>query len=236
MVKAVQAPEHSLSPMRTWQMDTLATLRSSLPNAEVAPYGSVLEPDSLDSWSDLDVAVRTSSVVDLESVLGARIWASQTARDAEWQVIRLVLDDGRRVDLKIAGAEAEVPAPASDNEVRFDAALAAVRFGRGNDLIGLHLVLGILRESLVHRMVAADRQVDCIHHRHATAQDAHAADVAALLRAPLGPATTRGAYELYGASRAEVDPDFVAATEGLDAVITRGTEDVGEALRCRSTS
>lgn len=221
-MKAVQGPEHSLSPMRTWQMDTLATLRSGLPNAEVAPYGSVLEPDSLDSWSDLDVAVRTTSIVDLESVLGARIWASQTARDAEWQVIRLVLDDGRRVDLKISGAEAILPVPASDNQIRFDAALAAARCGRGNDLMGSHLVLGILRESLVHRMVAADRQEGRTHHRHATVQDAHAADVAALLRAPLGPATARGAYELYCTSRAEVDPDFIPAPEGLDAVITRG--------------
>lgn len=216
--------------MRRWQIDSLAELRGGFPGAEVTPYGSVVEPDSLDSWSDLDVAVRMTSVVDLESVLGARIWASQTARDAEWQVIRLVLDDGRRVDLKIAGAEADVPVLASDNEVRFDAALAAVRFGRGNDLIGLHLVLGILGESLVHRMVAADRQEGRTHHRHATAQDVHAADVTALLRAPLGPATARGAYELYCASRAEVDPDFVAATEGLDAVITRGTEGVGEGM------
>lgn len=208
--------------MRRWQIDSLAELRRRLPDAEVTPYGSVLEPTSLDSWSDLDVAIRTTSVVDLESVLGARIWASQTARDAEWQVIRLVLDDGRRVDLKIAGAEAGVPAPASDNEVRFDAALAAARFGRGNDLIGLHLVLGILRESLVHRMVAADRREGRTHHRHATVQDAHAADVAALLRAPLGPATSRGAYELCCASRSEVDPDFMPALEGLDAVITRG--------------
>ncbi|MGP9683623.1 hypothetical protein [Brachybacterium sp. AOP3-A1-3] len=216
--------------MRSWQIDSLAQLRRGLPDAEVTPYGSVLEPDSLDSWSDLDVAVRTTSVVDLESVLGARIWASQTARDAEWQVIRLVLEDGRRVDLTITGAEADVPAPAADNEVRFDAALAAARFGRGSDLIGLHLVLGILRESLVHRMVAADRREGRTHHRHATAQDAHTADVAALLRAPLGPATARGAYELYCACRAEVDPDFVAATEGLDAVITRGTEEIGEGL------
>lgn len=200
--------------MRRWQIDSLAELCRGLPDAEVTPYGSVVEPDSLDSWSDLDVAVRTTSVVDLGSVLGARIWASQTARDADRQVIRLVLEDGRRIDLTITGAEADVPAPASDNEVRFDAALAAARFGRGNDLIGLHLVLGILRESLVHRMVAADRREGRTHHRHATAQDAHAADVAALLRAPLGPATSRGAYELYSASRAEVDQEFVAAPEG----------------------
>lgn len=200
--------------MRRWQIESLAELRRRLSGAEVTPYGSVLEPGSLDSWSDLDVAVRTDTVVDLETVLGARIWASQTVRDAEWQVIRLVLDDGRRVDLKVAGADAIVPVPASDNQIRFDAALAAARFGRGNDLIGLHLVLGILRESLVHRMVAADRREGRTHHRHATAQDAHAADVAALLRAPLGPATSRGAYELYSASRAEVDPEFVAAPEG----------------------
>lgn len=220
-MKAAEGRDHSLSPMRTWQMGTLATLRSSLPNAEVAPYGSALEPDSMDSWSDLDVAVRTTSVLDLESALGSRIWASQSGRDAQWQVIRLVLEDGRRVDLKVAGPKADLPVPAPDNEVRFDAVLAAVKFGRGNDLIGLHLVLGILREALVHRMVAADRQEGRTHHRRATAQDAHAADVADLLRAPLGTATARGAYELYGASRAEVDPEFVAAPAGLDAVLTR---------------
>lgn len=208
--------------MRRWQIESLAELRRRLSGAEVTPYGSVLEPGSLDSWSDLDVAVRTDTVVDLETVLGARIWASQTVRDAEWQVIRLVLDDGRRVDLKVAGADAIVPVPASDNQIRFDAALAAARFGRGNDLIGLHLVLGILRESLVHRMVTADRREGSTHHRYATAKDAHAADVAALLCAPLGPTTACAAYELYCASRAEVDPDFMPALAGLDAVITRG--------------
>ncbi len=205
-----------------WQDASLAALRRNLPEAEVEPYGSVLVPASMDSWSDLDVSVRAGETFHLETALGSRIWAYQAVQDERQQVVRTVLEDGRRIDLGVTGAEVLLPEPPEDNAVRFDAALAAVRFGRGSDLIGLHLVLGIFRESLVHRMLAADRSASTTHHRTATDEDRRAADGLSLLSSPLAPATARAVYDHYGAVRAEVDPTFLPSPGGLEAVIARG--------------
>ena len=213
--------------MSMWQADTLSTLREALPDAEIEVYGSMLEPASTDSWSDLDVMVRVTSPVSLEAALGAPLWAWQSVQDGDEHVVRAVLDDGRRVDLTITGAEGLLPDQPADNDIRFDATLAAVKFGRGSHLIGLHLTLGIIRESLVQWMVAADRQEGTAQHPHATALDDRAVDELSLLRVPAGPATARAAYEHYCAARAAVEPGFVSGLEGLDAMIVRGSGRAG---------
>lgn len=207
----------------TWQAQTLAALRKALPDADVEPYGSVLDPSSVDSWSDLDVTLRALAPVDLERLLGASIWAYQSTHDAGEHVVRAVLEDGRRIDLTVVGAEAVLPPAPVDDDVRFDAALAAVHFGRGRDLIGLHLILGILREALVQRMVAADHLEGTTHHRRATVQDGRASAGLALLDSDLGPWTAQAAYAHYCRTRTEVQPEFAPAPDGLGAVIARGS-------------
>ncbi|GGL07909.1 hypothetical protein GCM10009769_27620 [Curtobacterium luteum] len=44
--------------------------------------------------------------------------------------------------LAVRGAMLTLPQPPIDNAVRFDLTLAATRFGRGANAIGLHLTLG----------------------------------------------------------------------------------------------
>ena len=114
------------------------------------------------------------------------------------------------------------PHPPTDNAVRFDAALAAARFGRGCHLIGLHLTLGVIREALVHRMVAADRAVGTTHHRSETRYDADTPLALEALAEPLGPQTALDAYELYGAWRSATEAGYTADPVGLQAVIDRG--------------
>ena len=51
--------------------------------------------------------------------------------------MRVVLVDGRRVDLVVEGGRVRVPALAADNDIRILAALATAKLAR-DDHIGLH--------------------------------------------------------------------------------------------------
>ncbi len=86
--------------------------------------------------------------------------------------------------------------------MRFDLALAATRFGRGADLIGLHLVLGVVRSTLELWMAVEDRRTGTTHHRSGSATDAAAARALAALAGPLGPATVLQAAARYDEARA----------------------------------
>ena len=136
--------------------------------------------------------------------------------------MRLVFRDGRRVDALVTGTHRlALPEPACDNPVRFDAALAASRIGRGSDLIGLHLVLGILREALVQLMLIADRDTGTNHRRLGTRHDAHAAEAAAIAARRLRPETALEACELYARWRGELEPTYRADWSGLRKVLER---------------
>ncbi|WP_420366008.1 nucleotidyltransferase domain-containing protein [Curtobacterium sp. L3-7] len=204
--------------MATWQAELFERLRAALPDGSVRAYGSLVDGD-LDEWSDLDVEVSTSEHIDIERLLDTRLWAWQQSVAEDGQVLRLVTRDGRRLDLTITGPAVVLPEPPIDNAVRFDAALAATRLGRGNLLIGLHLVLGIGREALVESMRAADLAAGTVHHRVATPFDARAAEVAALTSDRLEPETALRAYELYGARRSERDSGYAPDPAGLVALI-----------------
>ncbi|WP_323188816.1 acetyltransferase [Brachybacterium halotolerans] len=206
-----------------WQLRTLSDLRAALPGAEVEAYGSATDPASLDAWSDLDVRIRTDAPVDVAAALGAPIWTFQHSTTEERTVVRTVLADGRAVDLSILEGSAVLPEPPSDAAVRFDAALAATRFGRGNELIGLHLTLGVLRETLVQGMLLADRSEGTDHHRFATGEDARARDVLRALQGPLTPWTALEAFSHFAARLREVDPSYRPDATGLEALIRRGT-------------
>lgn len=208
--------------MTGWQQDLLEHLVSVLPVESVSAYGSVTRAGDLDRWSDLDVRVRMRRPLDVERVLAARLWAWQEHRGTTAHELRLVTADGRRVDLTIDGPPPVLPRPPADLAVRFDAALAAVRLGRGNLLIGLHLVLGIGREALVRSMETADLATGTVHHRLPTPFDARAAEVAALTADGLHPAVALRAYELYGQWRAELESDYEPDVSGLVSVLQRG--------------
>lgn len=210
--------------MTSWPGRLLEELRKS-PDVEVEPYGSVAENLDLDGWSDLDVRLRLSVPATAETLFKARLWAALESIDDLGQHLRLVFRDGRRVDALVTGAHRlALPEPPRDNSVRFEAALAASRIGRGNELIGLHLVLGILREALVQVMLIADRDTGTNHHRLGTGHDARAAEAAAVAARPLRPETALEACELYGRWREELEPAYTADWSGLHRVLERGNE------------
>lgn len=189
-----------------WQLDLLERLRTAAPTVrDVRPYGSVTTPDHLDRWSDLDVELDLTSDADAGQLFDGTPWAWQDTRDRTdptVQRLRLVLADGRRVDAAVRGGTVRLPEPSPDNAVRFDLALAATRFGRGADLIGLHLVLGVVRSTLELWMAVEDRHTGTTHHRSGSATDAAAARALAALAGPLGPATVLQAAALHDEARA----------------------------------
>lgn len=159
----------------------------------------------LDPWSDLDIELDLTGDGDAAHLFGGTPWAWQDTRedtDGTVQRLRLVLADGRRVDAAVRGGAVRLPVPPPDNDVRFDLTLAATRFGRGADLIGLHLVLGVVRETLELWMAVEDRRTGTTHHRSGSETDAAAARAVAALAGPLGPATVLRAAAGYDEARA----------------------------------
>lgn len=199
--------------MTDWRTTLLDRIRDWPTVLAAEPYGSVVT-GGVDVWSDLDVRVVARGPLDVEELLGTRLWAWQQADDGAQ--LRLLTDDGRFVDLAVDGATMLLPPAPADLAVRFDAALAMLRLGRGNRLIGLHLVLGTAREALVTSMRTADAATGTVHHRLPTAWDARADEVAALCAGPLGPETALAAYEL--AARWDGRP---AEADGLRALLRR---------------
>jgi hypothetical protein len=222
-VLAEVAPARAYAARMTWQTDLLERIRAQVPaGSTVEPYGSVTEPGTLDGWSDVDVTLTLTADVDADALLDGTPWAWQEHETETTQTVRLVLVDGRRVDLTVLGEHVRLPTPPADDSVRFDAALAAVRFGRRNDLIGMHLVLGIVRTALVDVMVAIDAETGTDHHRSGSPLDARASEAQALLAEPLGPDLALRAAEFAGRCRTAIDPGHRADWSGLRAVIALG--------------
>lgn len=203
-----------------WQTDLLERLGTADPVVlDVRPYGSVVTPDRLDRWSDLDVELDLTADVDAGRLFAGTPWAWQDSLDDvddAVQRLRLVLADGRRVDAAVRGGTVRLPEPSPENAVRFDLTLTATRFGRGADLIGLHLVLGVVRSTLELWMAVEDLRTGTTHHRSGSATDAAAARALAALAGPLSPATVLQAAARYDDARAAYE-DARAVYEGVRA-------------------
>lgn len=212
----------------SWQPEMLQQLRAALAGiGTVEPYGSAVDDDLLDRWSDLDVAVELAESISFDQLGLGDAWAWQDTSTGDHQTLRTVLADGRRLDLSVRGAAITLPHPGPDNPVRFEAALAAARFGRGDRLIGLHLTMGILRECLVIAMLLRDRAEGTDRHRFGSDLDHRASDIARIAALPTEspdrPTIVEQACRLYGDWRSELHADYRPDWSGLGAVIDRGT-------------
>jgi hypothetical protein len=212
----------------TWQLHLRDELVSRLPAfATHWTAGSVLDRDQLDQWSDLDLHVDLGGSLELVDLFaGLDVWAASEDFTAEQQVLRVVLRDGRRVDLVVDGGRIRVPAPGVDNDIRMIAALAAAKLGRGDRLIGLHLTLDLMRWCLVQAMLLRDRDLGTRIHRFGSARDAMTEEVAELVRGPIRasprPNVVERTVELYGRWRGQLDPEYAPDWSGLDELLTRG--------------
>lgn len=215
--------------MAVWQVELARELIMKLPaGATGAPAGSVLRPELLDGWSDLDLHLTLrASAAPVELLAGLEVWAITEETTADRQVLRAVLTDGRRVDLVITGeGRVGVLDRAADNDVRALAAQAAAKLGRGDRLIGLHLTLELARSCLVQAMLLRDRDQGTTVHRCGSERDALADEIAALDLADLAitprPNVVERTVDLYARWRSELEPGYHPDWSGLRAVIDRG--------------
>jgi hypothetical protein len=218
-----------IMPVMAWQFDLYEQISAAVAaSASIRAHGSVLTPALLDGWSDLDLHLDLDDTLEIAAIINpSLIWAFDNMPDNGAQVLRLVLVDGRRLDLTVGGTgHITSPAVADDNAVRFVAALAAAKLGRGDQLIGLHLTFELLRSCLEQAMLLRDQDVGTNIHRHGTQRDGLAAAVSQLAGQPLTieprPNIVERTVKLYGDWRCERDPNYTPDWSGLTAVITRG--------------
>lgn len=191
-------------------------------------HGSATEPARTDGWSDLDLRMITDRPIPVQVLTGdLGVWAYEDVRTPGSEVCRTVLSDGRRVDVSISGAgRIDGLQPAADNDVRFLAALAAAKLGRGDQLIGGHLTLGLLRECLVVAMQLRDRDLGTTVHRAGSDRDQYADAVAALAAGPLTitprPNVVERTVVVYASWRSELEPGYRPDWRPLARLIDRG--------------
>jgi len=193
-------------------------------------HGSALEPQQLDGWSDLDLRLTTGGRVPVTMLTtGSDVWAYEDVRTPTTEICRMVLTDGRRVDVSLDG-DGRITGlqPAPDNEIRFVAAMAATKLGRGDRLIGGHLMLELLRSCLVLAMQLRDRDLGTTVHRHGSDRDRYADQAMSLASLPLTitsrPNIVERATALYATWRAELDAGYRPDWSGLSALIDRGLQ------------
>lgn len=216
--------------------------------ADVWILGSARNPESLDRWSDVDVGMVVTGQVPLASLLPPEsvVWALDRSSDDVRSSCRVVLADGRRIDFVVASAgEFEraggrrasacgpghaattgalvVPDPpdAAVNEVRFVAVLAAVKYGRGDQLIGSHLTFELARLCLVQAMLLRDRDERTTSHRYGTARDEHAGSIWSILQSDDATPQTRirALAESFDRLHSELDSRYLADWSGLRRLI-----------------
>ena len=216
--------------MTAWQAELRDQIVARLGDeAHVRTYGSMATPNLIDSWSDLDLRLDLPGTVDIVDLLApAEVWAFEdvTARDGD-QVVRMILNDGRRLDLHVEGpGRVSMSPPTDDNAVRFLAGMAAVKIGQKDQLIGLHLTLEVLRHCLEQAMLIRDRDTQTVVHRRGIGLDERAVEVAELASRSLAvvprPNTIERAAELYGRWRVDLDAGYRPDWSGLRRVIDRG--------------
>lgn len=212
----------------TWQLRLEQELAGRLPDgASHDVTGSARNPEQLDGWSDLDLHIHlpvNAEAVDL--LAGLDVWAATDMKEGDTQVLRVVLVDGRRVDLVADGGRIQVPSLAADNEIRMLAALAVTKLGRDDRLIGLHLTLELMRLSLVQAMLLRDRACGTRVHRTGSDVDVLAEEILAVARGTLDvfrrPNVVEQVVRLYGCWRRQLEPGYIPDWSGLDALIDQG--------------
>lgn len=228
-------PEPVMIDFMDWQRTEFERIVGELPGATVQIHGSGADPAGLDGWSDLDLRIASDEPVPVSTLAPGGIWAYEDVRSPDAEVCRTVLADGRRVDISITGAGRIIGLqPAADNAVRFVAAQAATKLGRGDQLIGGHLTLELLRACLVVAMQLRDRDLGTTVHRAGSDRDRYADLVMALAVVPLTitprPNIVEQAAELYATWRSELEPDYDADWVPLAELITRGLRHGGSAV------
>lgn len=218
--------------MTHWQFELADQLKERLPRSSRAGVkGSAQQPTRLDGWSDLDLDLWLDQPVELAVLVDpAVIWAYEAVQGEEQQVVRTVFADGRRLDLQITGPDRlGLPVPDDVNDVRFIAAQAATKLGRGDRLIGLHLSLEIAQLCLVQAMQLRDRDQGTAVHHHGTERDRFADELHSLFEPgqAVGPDLVLALVARYDRLQGELGRAYRPDWSGLSALVDRGRSVVG---------
>lgn len=203
--------------------------------AGVVVVGSLADGGPTDTWSDVDLHLRltASSAAAFDPAewvaqLG-RPWAITSQPAPQGRVVRVVYDDGRRLDVVVDGAAAAAPGGEDGDcstelmEFRQAAALAVVRLARNDLLIGMHLAIGLVQRCLVQAMVLRDRQVGTTSHRVGGPLNEVVARLDGLRRHPWtadgGMALVDEVVEVHDALAVRLAPSYRPDWSGLRALL-----------------
>jgi hypothetical protein len=165
-------------------MGEISARLSSMPGiVSFAWKGSCLEPESMDSFSDLDLDITLSGPVhDAKSWMsrlfgGIAVFAYEQLGGADKTVLRICLENGWRLDLTCRPGFQNNPPdePGTlawlSNHFWFTAIMASVKLGRRDNLIAAHLALDLYRDILVLLMLERDRRSGTNIHRFGEDED-----------------------------------------------------------------
>jgi hypothetical protein len=173
--------------MNLWQTaaaDKMAGfMKDILPISEVSFCGSVLEPNSLDIFSDVDMKIRLMdnaernimSIVETLSERFCNIFGYEIHTHNDNDVLRVCFENGWRFDLTFIYPNPKEPPKAGisflDNVDRtvnafwFLSSMVLVKLGRKDFLIAAHLALELCQLNIVIQMLIRDEEKKADFHR-----------------------------------------------------------------------
>jgi hypothetical protein len=166
-----------------WHVDAITQIESALAAmpqvVEFHRKGSILAPDSMDEFSDLDLELTfTEPQPDAHEWLDALfreiapVFTCEHHRGSE-DALRICLENGWRIDFTCRpGFLPEAPPQELGDKIAalssrfwFTAVMACIRLARKDHLIASHLALELWREILVLHMLERDNRAGTNHHR-----------------------------------------------------------------------
>jgi len=156
-------------------------VRGLFPVDKIEIKGSMLDPDLLDVYSDVDMEVFLQDEADfhaaefickLSDEFG--VFGYQIHRHENSDLLRICLDNGWRFDLSFVYTKGEAAQPAGTfediissvaNEFWFMAVMVLVKRWRGDYLIASHLALELCQLIIVVQMIERDNAKNTNFHR-----------------------------------------------------------------------
>ena len=179
--------------MKIWQIEAAKEFKAFLNNflevKEIELAGSILEPDLLDVFSDVDVKVflPDSNSLDLSSLLNAlterffSVFGYEFFRNENNDVLRVCFENGWRFDLTFIYPEQREPDIENGsftdkiesviNKFWFTAVMVLVKLGRKDFLVASHLVLELYQLIIVIQMILRDKTKETDRHRFGDSEE-----------------------------------------------------------------
>jgi len=186
--------------MRLWQAaaadEMIGFIREYFPVNEACLAGSLLDPETLDIYSDVDlkVSLADNTSVNIKQFVAELneqfygVFGYQIMYNADNDVLRICFDNGWRFDISfyyppVPFAPPAPPAPSTRDDGFFDkidsvvyefwfiSSMVLVKLGRGDYLIAAHLALELCRLTVVVQMLIRDEEKKTNIHRFGGRED-----------------------------------------------------------------